>query len=203
MILPAEFHEFFVAAAGATGALVGLLFVAVSVFPERARQASTRVEYHARASAALLVFSNALVLSLAALVPGVDLGWWSVATGVIVLAFAAATARSIITAVRRGLGHWGALGVVGALVVIAGFEFYAGVRLIRNVTDGSAIQTITYVLIADLVVGIARAWQLVNMRNTGLVSSLRLLAGGDDLARDDTAQEDTAREDLAREDTSH
>jgi hypothetical protein len=192
VILPADFRDFFLAAAGATGALIGLLFVAVSVFPERASQAATRVEYRARASAALLVFSNALVLSLAALVPGIDLGWWAVATGVIVLAFAAATARSIITAARRGVGRWGSLGLVIALLAIAGFEFYAGVRLIPNVTDESAIQTIAYVLIVDLVVGIARAWQLVNMRNTGLVSSLRLLAGGDELANgdDDTAHAD-------------
>jgi hypothetical protein len=192
VILPADFRDFFLAAAGATGALIGLLFVAVSVFPERASQAATRVEYRARASAALLVFSNALVLSLAALVPGIDLGWWAVATGVIVLAFAAATARSIITAARRGVGRWGSLGLVIALLAIAGFEFYAGVRLIPNVTDESAIQTIAYVLIVDLVVGIARAWQLVNMRNTGLVSSLRLLAGGDELANgdDDTTHAD-------------
>jgi hypothetical protein len=74
-VIPQEYHEFFVATAGATGALIGLLFVAVSVSPEQARQAQTRVTFHNRASAALLVFTNALVLSLAALVPGTTLGW--------------------------------------------------------------------------------------------------------------------------------
>ena len=88
--LPEDYREFFVAAAGASGALIGLLFVAVSVFPERARKAATRVEYHTRASTALVVFTNALVLSLTALVPNVDLGWWTMVMGVIVFAFAAA-----------------------------------------------------------------------------------------------------------------
>ena len=77
MIPSEEYREFFVAAAGAAAALIGLLFVAVSVFPERARQAQTQVAFHNRASAALLVFTNALVLSLAALVPGTTLGWWA------------------------------------------------------------------------------------------------------------------------------
>lgn len=185
MIIPADYREFFVAAAGASGALIGLLFVAVTVFPERARQASTRVEYHARASAALLVFSNALVLSLAALVPGSDLGWWAVAIGVSVVGFAAATARSIASAARRRLGSWGSLWLVVILLTIGSFQIYAGVRLIRDHTDLQPVQTLQYLVIGDLAVGIARAWQLVNMRNTGLISSLRDLARGPDLGRND------------------
>ncbi|HWE89372.1 MAG TPA: hypothetical protein VG317_07905 [Pseudonocardiaceae bacterium] len=185
MIIPTDYHEFFVAAAGASGALIGLLFVAVSIFPERARQAATRVEYHARASAALLLFSNAMVLSLAALVPGVDLGWWAVVISAMVLAFAAATARLIVTAARQGQGGWQSLGLVVALLAVAGFECYAGVRLIGDHTDTEPIETLNYVVIADLAVGIARAWQLVNMRETGLLSSLRVLALGDDPVRAD------------------
>jgi hypothetical protein len=185
VIIPTDYHEFFVAAAGASGALIGLLFVAVSIFPERARQAATRVEYHARASAALLLFSNAMVLSLAALVPGVDLGWWAVVISAMVLAFAAATARLIVTAARQGQGGWQSLGLVVALLAVAGFECYAGVRLIGDHTDTEPIETLNYVVIADLAVGIARAWQLVNMRETGLLSSLRVLALGDDPVRAD------------------
>lgn len=147
------------------------------------------MEYHAQASAALLVFSNALVLSLAALVPEVDLGWWAVALGLGVVVFAAATARSITTAARRGRGHWGSLDLVVALLVIAGFECSAGIRLIGDHTDLSAIRTLDYVVIADIGVGVARAWQLVSMRDTGLISSLRILARGDDLAGGDEDRE--------------
>jgi hypothetical protein len=86
--MPEEYREFFVAAAGTTGALVGLLFVAVSVFPDEGRQDTTRGQFHARSSAALLVFTNALVISMAALVPNVSLGWWAIATGISALVFA-------------------------------------------------------------------------------------------------------------------
>jgi hypothetical protein len=184
--VPEDYREFFVAAAGASGALIGLLFVAVSVFPERARQVETRLEYQSRASAALLLFSNAMVLSLAALVPGVGLGWWAFASSLAVLVFGAATARLIITAARRGQGRWGSLGLVVALGAIGGFEMYAGILLIGHPTDPGPIRTLDYVVIGDLAAGIARAWQLVSMRDTGLMSSLKLLARGDDQPGDTT-----------------
>ncbi|HWH67042.1 MAG TPA: hypothetical protein VNS99_13145, partial [Gaiellales bacterium] len=122
-MIPEEFREFFVASAGATGALVGLLFVAVSVLPELAQQAGTRVEFRSRSSAALLVFTNALVVSLAALVPGVSLGWWVIASGVVVLAFAAATARSAVgSSRRRPIRHGGWLWLLVGLGAIGGVE---------------------------------------------------------------------------------
>lgn len=179
MTIPADYREFFVASAGATGALVGLLFVAVSVFPELARDASTRVEYHARSSAALVVFTNALLLSLVALVPDVDLGWWCVGAGLEVLAFAVAMARSVVAAARRQHGHWNLLTLVTVLLLVAGFEFSAGVHLIADHGDIGSIRTIQYVIIGDIALGIARAWQLVNMHDTGLFSSLRIIAHGD------------------------
>lgn len=172
MIASEEFREFFVAAAGAAAALIGLLFVAVSVFPERAREAQTQVAFHNRASAALLVFTNALVLSLAALVPGTTLGWWAIWMSATVLIFVAATVRSLFGG-RPELRA--SLGVVFALLLIAGFELYAGIRLVGS--DPTAMSTLSYVLIGDLLVGISRAWQLVGLRDTGLLTSLRILAG--------------------------
>jgi hypothetical protein len=129
-VIPQEYHEFFAATASATGALIGLLFVAVSVHPGQARQAQTRVTFHNRASAALLVFTNALVLSLAALVPGTTLGWWAIVMSASVLIFAAATIRSIVANARHPSRRQGSLGVVIALLIIAGFELYAGIRLV-------------------------------------------------------------------------
>ena len=65
--------------------------------------------------------------------------------------------------------------MVFALLLIAGFELYAGIRLVAG--DGTAMSTLSYVLIGDLLVGISRAWQLVGLRDTGLLTSLRILAG--------------------------
>jgi hypothetical protein len=176
--MPEEYRDFFVAATGAAGALIGLLFVAVSVFPEHARRATTRVQFHSRASAALLVFTNALVISLAALVPGVSLGWWAVIAGGTMILFALGTARSVAAAARRREARGDAIWLVLGLLVIGGFEVHAGARLVTGL-DLDAVQTLNYVVIGDLAYGISRAWQLVGLRNTGLWSSLLLIAGRD------------------------
>ena len=66
------------------------------------------------------------------------------------------------------------------LLVIGGFEVYAGIRLVTAVPvlDLGAIETLMYVVIGDLAYGIARAWQLLGVRDSSF-PSLRLLAGHD------------------------
>lgn len=178
-MVPQDFHEFFAASASTSGALIGLLFVAITVSQENAEHVETRMDFHTRASAALLAFLNALVLSLAALVPSVSFGWWCVIASVGLIAFSLATARSAIDEVRRHRGNWRPFAVVAGLLVIAGFELYAGKSLISNGSDRSAVSTISYVVIADLGAGISRSWTLIRMRGTGLISSLHILARGD------------------------
>lgn len=181
-MIPQRFDEFFTAAASVSGALIGLLFVAITVAPERAHHEDTRVDYHIRASAALLVFSNALTISLAALVPGTSLGWWAVAASFGMVAFALASARSAVTEAARGRTNVRSYRLVIVLLIISGFQIYAGVCLIRNESDAGAVSTIDYVVIGCLAAGIARAWELMSMRNTGVFTSLKVLAKGDDHA---------------------
>lgn len=181
-MIPEDYREFFVAAAGATGALIGLLFVAVSVFPEQARQSTTRLQFQTRSSAALLVFTNALVISMAALVPGVSLGWWAIVSGSGILLFAAATTRSIAGQSRQQRKEAGWTWMIVGLLVIAGWELWAGIRLAiapDAAPDLGAVRALSYVIIGDLLFGIARAWQLLGLRDTGWTTSLRTLTGRD------------------------
>ena len=125
------------------------------------------------------------MVSLAALVPGVSLGWWVIASGVVVLAFAAATARSALSASRRRLsamvdGCWLLVG----LVIIGGVEIWTGIRLLDAI-DPDALKWLCYVVIADLGFGIARAWQLLGLRDSGLTASLRILFGREPLRESD------------------
>lgn len=80
--MPDTFRDFLVASAGVAGALIGLLFVAISVRPEQIGEggdASVRF----RPSASLSALLNALLLSLLLLVPGTQVGAGVVAVGVV------------------------------------------------------------------------------------------------------------------------
>jgi hypothetical protein len=68
----AGFRDLFLAAAGAAGSLIGLLFVAVTSAHDRL---TTIQVFRVRAAAALPAFLNALAVSLFALVPGIGIGW--------------------------------------------------------------------------------------------------------------------------------
>jgi hypothetical protein len=137
----------------------------------------------------MLLFTNALVLSLMTLVPGSSPGWWALASGVGILVFDAAVTRSIVTAARHGLGHWSSLGIASALLAIAGFEIYAGIRLVTEPGNWDPLRTLYYVMIGDLAFGIARGWQLMNMRRISVFSSLRTLALGDEADNDADADD--------------
>ena len=72
-MVPTDFGPFFAATATVAGALIGLLFVAMSVAPAPTDPVQ-RIVTDVRAGVAFSAFINTLVISLFALIPGIDLG---------------------------------------------------------------------------------------------------------------------------------
>lgn len=64
-MVPEAFHDYFVASTGAAAALVGLLFVAVSIAPERTVTSGAPVERRAVALSAYTALLNAFFLLMA------------------------------------------------------------------------------------------------------------------------------------------
>ena len=195
-MIPADYRDMLVAIATTAGALTGLLFVALSVAPRLQRDLGPRIIRQIRAAAALLAFSNALSVSLFSLVPGTNIGYPSISLGVIGIAFIAAAMRSILTSPATRARKNGQLGLITLLLLIFGTELIGGIIALSQPISNPP-NAIGYALVASLVVGISRAWELVSDIDTSLMASIAALAGhgpqvdpGESTATDDAAVTD-------------
>jgi hypothetical protein len=165
---PAGFHELFAASAGVAGALIGLLFVAVSIEHERLTAAESEQVHRVRASAALTAFSNALVVSLFALIPDVGLGWTSVVVSITGLFFVAAALLSLRRTHDQQAFSWrDPLFLVG-LAVTFGLQLWFALRLVSRGGDVGAARGIAVLVVVCFLVGIARSWELIGGPSIGL-----------------------------------
>ena len=171
------YRDLFTAVAASAGALTGLLFVAVSVVPRRGGASGLDVVQQVRAAAALLGFTNALAISLYGLVPGTNAGYPAAVLGIIGLLFTAAGTRSILSSRTVRRQHGQQLDLIILLLIIFGVELAGGITLIADSHLVEPVRIIGFAIVSSLFVGIARAWELAGERDTGIRTSLAVLAG--------------------------
>jgi hypothetical protein len=165
------------AIAESSAALTGLLFVAMSVAPRPDPTTHPAVVQQVRTSAALLAFTSPLAIALFGLVSGQNIGYPATVLGTIGLFFTAAGMRSIVASTHdRNLIRRQAQLII-LLLVAFGLELGCGITLIAHVAPTGSLNVLSNVLIASMLIGVARAWEIVGDRPTGLASSIATLAG--------------------------
>ena len=165
-MVPDALTNFFIASTGAGAALLGLLFVSLSISPEEKITSNASVEKRVSAYAALGSLINAFFISLVALIPG-NFGAPVVIFGALSFFIAvqnnfqllrphegaSSLARRLITA------------VLSLLIYIA--QCYYAVLLIINPHDSAPVYSLTTLLLVVYVLGVFRAWELLGgTRNT-------------------------------------
>jgi hypothetical protein len=169
------YEALFAAVAATAAALTGLLFVAISVSHTRPEQHGPKVIYEVRAAASLISFTSALAVALFGLVPGNHVGYPAAIVGVTGLFFTLAGLRSILVDpdARRERRHQ--VGLIILLLLTFGFELGTGIDLIMHPRDTAPLDILGNLLVASLLIGIARAWELVGDRDTGIIASITTL----------------------------
>jgi hypothetical protein len=157
----ASAHEFFSASASVAGALIGLLFVAISVAPERILGPEASDVHGVRAAATLTAFTNALTVVLFGLIPGFDAGYPAMVVAIIGLLFITGSLLRVLPAWRANRIRLVDLTFLVGLLIVFIVQLIAGIGLARHARDSSDLTTICILVIVCFLIGIERAWELV------------------------------------------
>jgi len=169
-VVPVGFHDFFSGCATIAGALIGLLFVALSVAPEYLRGEDARIDHQVRAGAAFSALVNTMVIALFALLPATDLG----TVGIILAAVGLGTTAALIFALAREdkrIGR-GDIFMFLVLLVLYGLQLANSLQLEHTPYNAGLVVNQGELAIVFFLFGIARSWQLVGAREFGLVTTV-------------------------------
>jgi len=183
-VVPLSFHDFFSGCATIACALIGLLFVAISVSPEKLTGARARTDHQVRAGAAFSALVNTMVIALVALLPGARLG----EAGIILAAAGLGTTAGLVVVLYRehGTVQRGDATMFLILLGLYGLQLANAIKLNAAPRDVSRVNDQGLLAIAFFLFGIARAWQLVGAREFSLMSVVAAMIhrpGGEGLHR--------------------
>jgi len=183
-----DFANFFLAATGAGAALIGLLFVAVSIRPGLVASRDTRPAVQISVAMAFTALVNGFFISFAALLPGSVTGGIALVMGALsswsCLSAAVGLIRRLPTDHTRRLvlqfARSMVLVVAGLLIYV--WEIAAGWQAVQAPKDVGPIWTIANLVMAAFGLGLVRAWELLGARRgAGLLRWLSPLSDVDEL----------------------
>ncbi len=176
-MVPASFYTYFATSAGAGAALIGLLFVAISIVPENIIKEEASLERRVVANNTFTAMLNAFFISIGALIPGVSLGAVVLIFGVVGLSNSFAMDWQLFKERSTWQNiQWRTLAgkVLNALVGFGlyGYECFVAVQLIRSPGASAFVGDTASILLGIYAWGIVRAWELLGLRRFGLLNVL-------------------------------
>jgi len=177
-MVPAEYQPFFTASVAASAGLIGLLFVSVSIAPERVFGPTSEATRQAQALSAFTALANVFFISITSLIPRVLFG-----AAVTVIAIPATLQTLALLALlpqwRTARIVWRGLFLFVASAAIYGGEIQLGIQLWRTPSNTGVLSGVLFLILGAYAVGLGRAWELLGAPRSGLASSVwaLLMAG--------------------------
>ncbi|WP_042440627.1 hypothetical protein [Streptacidiphilus albus] len=160
-MVPTDFQGYFAATAAGAAALIGLLFVAVSLRPESLLGSDASARGRAVAGSAFTALVNSFFVSIIALIPLTSLGYTAVVMAVLSLYATYQTHREP-DRLQAGVTQ-----LVAALAAYL-CQLAVGCALVARPSDAGLVTAIAYLLIASFAVALKRAWILMGREEVAI-----------------------------------
>ncbi len=153
-MVPGSYITFFAAVTGAAGALIGLLFVSVSLRPDTVFGEAAPERGRNLAASAFTGLVNTFFLAMFALLPNTNLGYPAVILALASL-FSTFSFRGKISHSRTQQAY-----LLFSTTAFT-FQIVEGVYLIVQARGNSGVEGLSYFLIGSMVLALGRAWALL------------------------------------------
>lgn len=160
-MIPLSYHDFFSATATASAALIGLLFVAITLRSETVVGPQAEAAGQRLAASSFSSLVDTFFVSLVALLPGSGVGY-------VVVVMGALSLYSGVTQLRRLIHtdlHWALLALSTMSTLTFLYQVVLGGQLILAPHDRGLVEILTSLLIAELAIALVRAWALLQGRH--------------------------------------
>lgn len=180
-MLPAAYIPFFTASMGAAGALIGLLFIAISIAPERTVGKAAPPERVALAGNAFTALTNVFFVSLVALIPLATVGAVLILMGVLSCVATIRLAVNLLTGAGRGGRRLSPLQIVRRLslvlasLVIYGLQIWQGAQITAGAHGIAAYSGAAILIVSIYGLALVRMWNLLGARKDSILAWFSVL----------------------------
>jgi hypothetical protein len=177
VIVPDAYRSFFDGCASVAGALIGLLFVAISVAPHKLAGEQADVSFQVGAGAAFAALLNTLVVALVGLLPGTNMGTTSLILAGVGVSSVVGLGLVLLTNTGRR-HHLSGLARLTALLIVFLLELVNGAQSLGSQSATGAVHNEAILCVALFVIAINQAWKLLDAQGARLFPVLLQLARG-------------------------
>jgi hypothetical protein len=174
---PAALAPFFAASMGAAAALLGLLFVAVSIEPGRTVGVTAPVERQMVAESVFTALVNAFFVSMAGATGVINVGTVALPLSAFALFQTLHVAWRLRPRQFTIQSIFQRLSLVAIALVIYGFQFVDAAQLLRPASTTASVGSEVGLLFALYAFGLGRSWELLGARRGILTGGLSPLGG--------------------------